>query len=45
MSRRAWMATAVLLSAALSAGAAAAETPDLTGRWQLNQDRTEDARK
>jgi hypothetical protein len=45
MSRRAWMATAVLLSAALSAGAAADETPDLTGRWQLNQDRSEDARK
>ena len=45
MSRRAWRAAAVFLSAVLPAGAAADETPDLTGRWQLNADRSEDARK
>lgn len=47
MSRAGWTAALALLAAmAAPAGVAAAdETPDLTGRWQLNSDRSEDARK
>jgi hypothetical protein len=43
---RTWTASAVVAAVVASgAGFAADETPDLTGRWQLNTDRSEDARK
>jgi hypothetical protein len=45
MSGRAWMAAAGLAAFLVPPAAPADEAPDLTGRWQLNQDRSEDARK
>lgn len=49
--RRLWQGTAVRLGAALAAalalapGASADDTPDLSGRWKLDEERSDDARK
>jgi len=45
MNGHAWMAAAGLAAFLLPPAAAGDEAPDLTGRWQLNEDRSEDARK
>jgi hypothetical protein len=45
MNGRAWMAAAGLAAFLLPPAGVADEPPDLTGRWQLNSDRSEDARK